>query len=32
VCRSSVLDPEDSAAGFILPCVSWATTDCVLEA
>ena len=31
-CRSSVLDPEDRAAGFILPCVSWAQTDCVLEA
>ena len=31
-CRSSVLDPEDRAAGFILPCVSWATSDCVLEA
>ncbi|HET9271667.1 MAG TPA: iron-sulfur cluster-binding domain-containing protein [Vicinamibacterales bacterium] len=31
-CRSSVLDPEDRAAGFILPCVSWATSDCELEA
>jgi ferredoxin-NADP reductase len=31
-CRSSVLDPDDRAAGFILPCVSWATSDCVLEA
>jgi len=26
------VDPEDRAAGFILPCVSWASTDCVLEA
>lgn len=31
-CRSSVLDPGDRDAGFILPCVTWATTDCVLEA
>lgn len=31
-CRSDVLDPEDLAAGFILPCVSWPTGDCVLEA
>jgi ferredoxin-NADP reductase len=31
-CRSSVLDPEDRAAGFILPCVTYATGDCVLEA
>jgi ferredoxin-NADP reductase len=31
-CRSSVLDAEDRAAGFILPCVSWAQSDCVLEA
>lgn len=31
-CRSDVLDPEDRASGFILPCVSWATRDCVLEA
>ena len=31
-CRSSMLDAEDRAAGFILPCVSWATSDCVLEA
>ena len=31
-CRSAVLDPEDRAAGFILPCVSWAQSDCVLEA
>jgi ferredoxin-NADP reductase len=31
-CRSDVLDPADSEAGFILPCVSWSTGDCVLEA
>ena len=31
-CRSSVLDPDDRAAGFILPCVTWANSDCVLEA
>jgi ferredoxin-NADP reductase len=31
-CRSSVLDPEDRAAGFVLPCVTWAQSDCVLEA
>ncbi len=31
-CRSAVLDAEDRAAGFILPCVSWAQSDCVLEA
>jgi ferredoxin-NADP reductase len=31
-CRSSVLDPDDRATGFILPCVTWATSDCVLEA
>ena len=31
-CRSSMLDPDDRAAGFILPCVSWAMGDCVLEA
>jgi ferredoxin-NADP reductase len=31
-CRSDVLDPEDRDAGFILPCVTWATSDCVLEA
>jgi ferredoxin len=31
-CRSDVLDPDDRAAGFILPCVSYATRDCVLEA
>jgi ferredoxin-NADP reductase len=31
-CRSTMLDPDDRAAGFVLPCVTWATTDCVLEA
>jgi ferredoxin-NADP reductase len=31
-CRSSVLDPGERAAGFVLPCVSWAQSDCVLEA
>lgn len=31
-CRSSMLDPDDRAAGFILPCVSWAMGDCALEA
>jgi ferredoxin-NADP reductase len=31
-CRSDLLAPEDRDAGFILPCVSWAAADCVLEA
>ena len=31
-CRSDVLDPADRAAGFVLPCVTWAQGDCVLEA
>jgi ferredoxin-NADP reductase len=31
-CQSTVLDAEDRAAGFILPCVSFAQSDCVLEA
>jgi ferredoxin-NADP reductase len=31
-CQSTVLDAGDRAAGFILPCVSWAQSDCVLEA
>ena len=31
-CRSDVLDPEDRAAGYVLPCVSWAVSDCVVEA
>jgi len=31
-CRSDVLDSDDRSDGFILPCVTWATGDCVLEA
>lgn len=31
-CRSDMLDPEDRAAGFILPCVTWPQGDCVLDA
>jgi len=31
-CQSSVLDPDDRADGFILPCVSWPQGDVVLEA
>jgi ferredoxin-NADP reductase len=31
-CQSSVLDPDDRADGFILPCVSWPHSDVVLEA
>lgn len=31
-CQSSVLDADDRAAGFVLPCVTYATSDCVLEA
>ncbi|MEZ5285595.1 MAG: 2Fe-2S iron-sulfur cluster-binding protein [Vicinamibacterales bacterium] len=31
-CRSDVLDPDDRDAGFVLPCVTWATSDCVLDA
>ena len=31
-CRSDVLDPEDRAEGYVLPCVSWAVSDCVMEA
>jgi ferredoxin-NADP reductase len=31
-CRSDVLAPEDREAGFVLPCVSWAASDCELEA
>ena len=31
-CRSDVLDPEDRAAGFVLPCVTWPAGDCVLDA
>lgn len=31
-CRSNVLDPDDRHAGFVLPCVTWPTSDCVVEA
>jgi ferredoxin-NADP reductase len=31
-CRSDVLHPDDRAAGFVLPCVSFASADCALEA
>jgi ferredoxin-NADP reductase len=31
-CQSSVLDPDDRAEGFILPCVSWPQSNVVLEA
>jgi ferredoxin-NADP reductase len=31
-CQSDVLDPADREAGYVLPCVSWASSDCVLEA
>jgi ferredoxin-NADP reductase len=31
-CQSSVLDPDDRAEGFILPCVSFAHSNVVLEA
>ena len=31
-CRSDILDPDDREAGFVLPCVSWAVSDCVVEA
>ena len=31
-CQSSMLDPGDREAGFVLPCVTWAMSDCVLEA
>lgn len=31
-CQSDVLDPADRAAGFVLPCVTRPTSDCVLEA
>lgn len=31
-CRSESLDPADREDGFILPCVSWASGDCALEA
>ncbi len=31
-CRSDMLDPRDRADGYVLPCVTWPTSDCVLEA
>jgi ferredoxin-NADP reductase len=31
-CRSDMLAADDREAGFILPCVSWAQSDCALEA
>jgi ferredoxin-NADP reductase len=31
-CRSDMLAADDREAGFVLPCVSWARTDCTLEA
>ncbi len=31
-CDSDSLDDQDRADGYILPCVSWAKSDCVLEA
>ncbi|HEX6975983.1 MAG TPA: iron-sulfur cluster-binding domain-containing protein, partial [Vicinamibacterales bacterium] len=31
-CRSDMLDPDDRAAGFILPCVTFPHGDCVLDA
>jgi len=31
-CRSDVLDPDDREAGYVLPCVTWVTGDCVVEA
>ena len=31
-CTSDALDDSDRQAGYILPCVSWAQGDCVLEA
>jgi ferredoxin-NADP reductase len=31
-CSSDSLDAEDRAAGYVLPCVAWPKTDCVLEA
>ena len=31
-CRSAVLDDADRKAGYVLPCVTFATGDCVLEA
>ena len=31
-CESSLLDESERAEGYILPCVSWPTSDCALEA
>jgi ferredoxin-NADP reductase len=31
-CSSDSLDEDDRAAGYVLPCVSWATGDCTLDA
>ena len=31
-CSSDSLDAEDRAAGYVLPCVAWPKSDCVLEA
>jgi ferredoxin-NADP reductase len=31
-CRSDMLADDDRRAGFILPCVSWAASDCAVEA
>lgn len=31
-CESDLLDPAERAAGYILPCVSWPTGDCALDA
>lgn len=31
-CDSDLLDDSDRADGYILPCVSWPTSDCAMEA
>ncbi len=31
-CKSDSLDDGDRTAGFVLPCVTWAQSDCALEA
>ena len=31
-CESDLLDANDRADGYILPCVSWPEEDCALEA
>lgn len=31
-CRSDLLDADDRANGYVLPCVTWPVDDCVLEA